>query len=146
MSSRPAPDAGFSLLEMLVVLAIVALVATSIPFISHGGGTELRGLGSEVATALRGLRETAIRSQQEAEFTLAPQSGGYRLGDRLVALPPGVTLGVSVAEPPLLGDLADHVVFYPDGSSTGGTITLSRGGVSVTITIGWMDGRIATDG
>jgi general secretion pathway protein H len=137
---------GFTLLETLVVIAILAMVATSIPFISRGGGIELRGLGRELATELRGLRETAIRNHLMTEFTLEPQTGSYQLGGEEVVLPPGVTVTYVVSEPPLIGDAPDHLAFYPDGSSTGGTITLTRGGALVTLSIGWMDGRISIDG
>jgi general secretion pathway protein H len=137
---------GFTLLEMLIVIAILAMVATSIPFMSRGSGIELRGLGHELATELRGLREAAIRNHAVTEFTLEPQTGSYQLGSEEVALPPGVTVTYVVSEPPLIGDAPEHLAFYPDGSSTGGTITLTRSGALVTLSIGWMDGRISING
>ena len=138
---------GFTLLELLVVLAILALVtATSIPFIGRGGSTQLRGFGYDLAASLRDLRESAIRDHVITEFALVPQSGSYRLGAVEVALPPAVTVTYTVSEPPLIGDSPDHLVFYPDGSSTGGTLTISRGDVVLTLEVGWMDGRISIDG
>lgn len=125
-------------------MALVA--ATSIPFIGRGGSVELRGFGYDLAAHLRDLRESAIRDHVITEFTLVPQSGSYRLGDVELALPPTVTVTYSVSEPPLIGDSPDHLVFYPDGSSTGGTLMVSRGDVVLRLDVGWMDGRISIDG
>ena len=149
--SRAAPSAsfrhqqGFTLLEMLVVLVILGLVTAAIPLIHHGGA-ELRGLGYELATELRDLRQAAIRTRMVTEFALNSQAGSYQLGDRDVVLPPGVTLSYVVSEPPLVGDALDHLAFYPDGSSPGGTLTLARDGVVIVVAVGWMDGRISIDG
>jgi general secretion pathway protein H len=144
-NSASSSPHGFTLLELLVVLAIMAIVAFSVPFIGHGG-TELRGLGHELAAELRQLRQTAVRGHAVTEFILEPQRGGYRIGEESLALPPGVSLTYTVSEPPLIGEALDHLAFYPDGSSTGGTLTVSRGDVLVTVRIGWMDGRIVIDG
>src|ERR1700735_2939271 len=85
-------QSGFTLLELLVVLAIITMVATAIPFVSTGGGTELHGLGYELAAELSDLRESAIRGHVVTEFSLEPQISGYRIGHETSALPPGVTL------------------------------------------------------
>jgi general secretion pathway protein H len=144
--SAPHRQHGFTLLEMLVVLAILAaVVATAMPAIGHGG-TELRGQAYELAAELRGLRAAATRSGAVTEFALDPGTGSYFLGDAKVALRHGVILTYRVGDPPLVGDTIDHLAFYPDGSSSGGTITLEHDGGRMTLTIAPMDGRIAIDG
>ena len=140
------PQAGFTLLELLIVLVILGLMALAVPFIGQDKSTELRGFGYALAVELRDLRETAIRRGAVTEFAPDPRSGGYEIGNEPRTLPPGVTLTYIVGEPPLVGDALDHLAFYPDGSSTGGTLRLARRGVVLTIQIGWMDGRITIDG
>jgi type II secretory pathway pseudopilin PulG len=133
------------LLEMLIVLAILAMVATAIPFIGRGGGTELRGLGHELAAELQ--RICAIPRSAAApvtEFTAAePQTGGYQLGDRGGGLPPGVTVTyIVVSEPPLVGDAPTIWPSIPMAARPAARFALIRGSVQiVTLSIaGWMAG------
>jgi general secretion pathway protein H len=113
---------GFTLLEMLVVLAIAGLV-------SGLGWTQLRGslaraeLGQATASAtaaLRGARASALLHAGPVSVAVIPARREIRADGA-----PPVSLAASVRVS------ADRLVrFYPDGSSTGGTLMLrGRDGV-----------------
>jgi prepilin-type N-terminal cleavage/methylation domain-containing protein len=72
---------GFTLLEMLVVLALLAMVYALIPpMIAVGGSTtELKAGARQVAAGLRKARSQAIVSRGEATLTLDVEARSFRL-------------------------------------------------------------------
>jgi general secretion pathway protein H len=141
-------SAGFTLLEMVVVLAIAALLlAVTPPLITAAmPGVELKASARRVAAGLRLAREEAIRSGSDIAFTLDLEErtfqvgGGYRNGK----LPEGLNLKLEAAEREMLSDRVGAVRFFPDGSSTGGRIILSRNGAGYQVGVQWLTGRIRT--
>jgi len=129
-----------------VVLAIAALLfAVSPPLITAAmPGVELKASARRVAAGLRLAREEAIRSGSDIAFTLDLKErtfrvdGGYRDGK----LPEGLKLKLEAAEREMLSDQVGAVRFFPDGSSTGGRIVLSREGVGYQVGVEWLTGRI----
>jgi prepilin-type N-terminal cleavage/methylation domain-containing protein len=70
-----AGDAGFSLLEMIVVMIIfAAIISILLPQLSAGAGrsppTGLQSMALQVAAGLRETRAEALRSNTEQTFTL----------------------------------------------------------------------------
>lgn len=146
---RPRPYAlscGFTLLELMVVLAIAALLlAITPPLVTSAiPGVELKASARRVAAGLRLAREEAIRSGRDSAFTLDLEErtfhvdGGYRNGK----LPEGLNLKLEAAEREMLSDQAGAVRFFPDGSSTGGRIILARDGAGYQVGVQWLTGRI----
>ena len=72
---------GFTLLEMLVVLALLAMVYALVPpMITIGGSTtELKAGARQVAAGLRKARSQAIVSRDEATLTLDVEARSFRL-------------------------------------------------------------------
>lgn len=133
-------QAGFTLLELLVVLAILALVyAVAIPTrpASWRGG-DVAGAGRELAQDLRTARATAIAQRREVVVALDPAALNYRIDDTAAALPARdvETLGVDLAP----GERT--LRFFPDGSANGATLTLRHGDATATVTVDWLTGRI----
>jgi general secretion pathway protein H len=138
---------GFTLLEVLVALVIgVLLVAVTPPLLSGmSGATELRGAARQLAAGLRNARNEAVTRQQEAVLLL--DLAGHRFavsGDpREVALPNSVALHLYTAQSELLDDEKGSIRFFPDGSSTGGAITVSGPKLAYRVNIDWLTGAIA---
>lgn len=138
---------GFTLLEVLVALVIgVLLVALTPPLLSGmSGATELRGAARQLAAGLRNARNEAVTRQQEAVLLL--DLAGHRFavsGDpREVALPNSVGLHLYTAQSELLDDEKGSIRFFPDGSSTGGAITVSGPKLTYRINVDWLTGAIA---
>ena len=129
---RRSGTAGFTLIEMIVVLAILALAAGLV--LTHGPmrsqRLELDSAARQVAGALRLARSRAIAQERTVAFAL--DTRGYSL-DRGTP----VTWAASVS--PAGNRL---VVFTPDGGSSGGLIQLRNGERVVSIGIDWLTGRV----
>ena len=136
---------GFTLLELIVTLAILAVVVALVTP-SIGRGTEAVRMRAEVAgfsALLRHARERAIVSQkpQAVVIDLDAQRVSIRAGgpdgevretralsDRLI---------VQATPPPAL-----TVRFDPQGGSTGGDFRLSSGAITYRVTVDALTGRV----
>jgi general secretion pathway protein H len=141
--------AGFTLLELLVVLVILSMVTAAMAISARtNGGTDMRVTAIHIAAELRTLREEAVRRQTVT--TLRPKEIAARSlsGEpaRRLRLPGDLAIGFIRGEPMLIGNVPDRLVFFPDGSSSGGTIRLIAGTSIITIRVNWIDGGVTIDG
>lgn len=138
---------GFTLLEMIVVLSIMGLLmAVAAPSFSRFGRTlDLRREVTLLENDLRAARRHAMTTMTGAGVAFDLQRREVRgPAGPAQALPPGVAVTVQTARSLLVGDHAGAVWFYPDGSSTGGRVTVSDGRRRYRIDIDWITGRVAT--
>ena len=137
---------GFSLLEVIVVITIIALAYTLLPQMVFSGvsGAELRSNARAVATGLRRARDAAINTKREAvmlinlenrEFTLPNDAKLHKLNDKL-----DVKLYTSEAD--LISDKVGTIRFFPDGSSNGGRVTVAAGERGFEIDVDWLTGHV----
>ena len=77
---RRTSESGFTLVEILVVLAIIGAVAiVTVPYILAGmPGLQLRAAADDMAATLQGLHEQAIRERVTTELTLDPETRAFR--------------------------------------------------------------------
>lgn len=138
---------GFTLLEVLVVLVIgVLLVAVTPPLLSGmNSTTELRSAARRVAAALRHTRNQAITAQQPATLTLdLPSRRCTVSGDpRIITLPSSVNLRLDTAQSEVLNSDQGQIRFFPDGSSTGGAVTLIGNKLAYQVSVDWLTGAVA---
>jgi general secretion pathway protein H len=133
------PDAGYTLIELLVVLAIMGMIAgVALPLLSAGRpGIETKALARALASDLQLARQDAI-SRNTANHVVLRRSGSrYALWPvgTWHALPQGIGLSMQGGE----------IAFYPDGSTSGGTILVEGGGVRRRVDVRWPTGRIDAD-
>ena len=137
---------GFTLVELLVVLLImsVLLVAAPIAFDRVLPGLQLRSDARNVASVLREARAQAIRANREATVTVDVAERTYYLGDDGTSqrFSEGVTVTLKTAESELLEPDVGRIRFFPDGTSTGGMVSLDRGGRTYNIAVDWLYGRV----
>ncbi len=142
--SRPK---GFTLIELLVVMALGALLIGLVPPMISAAfpGVQLKAAARSTAAGLRLAREEAIRGGHDVAFLLDVEGRSFQVeGDaRTVTLPSGFDLKIEGARSEMRDDQVGGVRFYPDGSSTGGRVLLSREGRGYQVGVAWLTGRIA---
>ncbi|HEU5445352.1 MAG TPA: GspH/FimT family pseudopilin [Pseudolabrys sp.] len=145
-TGETAAGQGFTILELLVVLAILGIVvALGAPALHRMvPGVELNTSAQTVATALREARGLAIASNAEVTLVVELGDRALRVGDGppvRLASSFGITLLTATRE--LIDAGTGQIRFYPDGTSTGGRITLTHGNRRYHVVVDWLTGRVA---
>lgn len=132
---------GFTLLELLVVLAVMSLMVAAVPVVLSGGltGLSLKADARAVADALRFARGRAIAANDEVEFSIDDRSGRYAVspGGRAGTLAEGTEVRF---RPESAGGA---IRFFPDGGSTGGRVTISKDRQRYEVRIDWLTGQVS---
>jgi general secretion pathway protein H len=139
-------DSGFTLFELLVVLLIIGGILTLAPAAFHRvmPGLELKSSVRGIATAMRDARSLAIRDNRETTVIVDTEAVAYRLGagGRVQALDEDLQLSLVTAASERIDETAGRVRFFPDGTSTGGRVTLARGETEYYVLVDWLTGRV----
>jgi general secretion pathway protein H len=140
-------EKGFTLIELVVVLAIAALLlAIVLPFtFNRRGRDELSGGAREIAGALRLARSQAIIENRPVRFVVDIENGFYRApgASAAHAVPAGSHISLYTAQEEQLNGTTGAIRFFPDGSSTGGGIGLSLGAERYDILVDWLTGGVS---
>lgn len=137
---------GFSLLELLVALVLLALLfRITAPRLD--GVLERQRLGAsarDIVSTLRLARTRALTTQQAAAVHFDLARHAYQLEGRpeRYPLPPGATVTMTTARSEADGD-EGAFRFYPDGSTTGGRLSMQAAGLTMAINLHWLTGHIA---
>ena len=141
-SREPELSAGYTLIELMVVLLILgAATSLALPHLeSFLPQIRFKQTAREVVLALREAQRQAIRSglQTSVELDL-----GHRLlrgpGNGALTLDPRFSLQLTSASPDEGG--VRRIDFFPDGTSTGGRLSLAYGARHYRVTVDWALGR-----
>lgn len=140
---------GFTLIELLVVLALAAaIMAITPPLISAAlPGVELKAAARRTAAGLRLARVEAIRSGADAALRFHVSERRFEIDGqyRRAQLSERIEVRLEVAAAERQGDDVGGIRFFPDGSSTGGVIVLSRGERGYQVGVDWLTGRIRVE-
>ncbi len=143
---RLTPNNGFTLLELLVVLFIMILgfSVVGINLSSGNSTTAIRVTSRDMVSALRYTRGQALILHQETTMTIDLAENTYTVSDRpkSYVIPKNISLTVVTAQSELSGNGIGNIRFFPDGSSTGGRITLEQDKLAAEININWLTGQI----
>jgi general secretion pathway protein H len=137
--------AGFTLIEMMVCLVILALVIGLLPPLLGRArdSAALAEAAQSVVTALRETRNEAITTGRAERFAIDLATGTFRAGrGKTQSLPSGIRLSLVTTADEQLNDRSGAILFFPDGSSTGGRLSLLRDARRHDIRVDWLTGRI----
>jgi general secretion pathway protein H len=148
MTSRfdSRPSLGFTLLELLVVLAIMGLIAALIV----GGrspasdSVTARATAATLAAALRETRARAIGEGRPISFLLDVAGRRFAIDkppDQ--ALSPTLGFALLTGRGDVVRQGLGRVRFFPDGSSTGGRIDIDASTRKMSVGIDWISGRVS---
>lgn len=137
--------AGFTLIELLVVLVVMGLLVSlgPIAFQKVVPGMVLKSSAREVMAAFHEARGRAIRDNRQAVVIIDVDARTYRLGAKAPAreLAAGVGLQLVTAESERIDESQGRIRFFPDGTSTGGRLTLTRNERNYHVVVDWITGR-----
>lgn len=137
---------GFTLIELLVVLGILTLILAIIPPLLPNiiTSTKVKTATRDIAASLKTARSQAINQQREARFTLNVKEKLIHLGkqQKRLELPEGTELLLVTASAEQQSEDEGSILFFPDGSSTGGRIEVAYDQDRFVIDVNWLTGKI----
>ena len=137
--------AGFSLLEMILVVALIAIASLLAAAVLTGGldGMRLRSDSKEIAAQLRYTRAQAIATGQPQRFVIDPRGRRWQAPNgKHGEISPSLSVGFTGAREaqPRTGD--GGILFFADGASTGGRVQLRTRQAVSRIDVAWLTGEV----
>jgi general secretion pathway protein H len=136
---------GFSLVELLAVLAVVGfIVAVAAPAsVGFYRNMQERQAVRETMQVFAAARERAMTSASVVDVRVYPQAKRIETDRGAYRFPDSVSL-VGRGSRELNDREAAVIRFYPDGSSSGGGVDIQRSAGAVThVDVDWLLGRIS---
>jgi general secretion pathway protein H len=135
--------AGFTLLELLLVVSILALVAAvAAPLLTApSDSVRLRSTAQQIVAALGLARAGAIARNGEVGIVIDAKNRTIHRGGRDEPFPPDILVRLTIAESQRESPTRGGFRFFPDGSSTGGSILLSLRGRELSLCVDWLTGK-----
>jgi general secretion pathway protein H len=142
--SEPFSASGFTLLEMLVVIVILALAtAVAMPiFTRPSNGVRVQATARDLINALRLTRAMAIARNAEIALTIDVDKRTFTSAAvRPQSFGPDIAAELTFAESERTARSTGGFRFFPDGSSSGGDIRLHLRGSEAKICVNWLTGE-----
>ena len=140
---------GFTLLELLVVLAIVGLIAAiALPNLRLPGfASDAAVAARQIASGLAEARQAAIFENRESRLVLDMENKTFAVGSKpAVQLAEIQKLTLLTTERDIVDESRGAIRFFPDGSTGGGEISIrDSSGATAAIKVNWLTGRISLD-
>lgn len=136
---------GFSLLELMAVLILIAIAVTiaSVSFANSLSSARVQAVSRDLVAALRYTRGQAIVKGQQKTLDVDLEDMSYTApGKSAVKFPDKVEIKLLTAQNELIHDRAGRIRFYPDGSSTGGHVSVIAGTREWRVNVGWLTGEV----
>jgi general secretion pathway protein H len=138
---------GFTLLEIVIVLVIAAMAMGLVLSFSGKGASaaDLKASARALAAGLRTAQSTAMTTRRDSLLTVDVDSRLFSFSgeDKPHKLPDGIDLKLYTAQAEVETERKGSIRFYPDGSSTGGRITVSSGERKYLVDVDWLTGRVS---
>ena len=141
---------GFTLIELMVVLAIGAMLVGLVPFAfgKLNEGSQYRDTVRSMVTDLRQARQKAVALGQTVVYQVDLNQRQFGIEGRpQKSLPKSLEIKTIVGQLDVAPDQGlARIAFLPEGGSTGGTIELVRSsGAGVRIRVDWLLGQVTQE-
>jgi general secretion pathway protein H len=140
---------GFTLVELLVVFAILGLIMALAPvaFDRLRDAAQYRDTVRTMLTQMRAARNRAVLEGREMRFTVDLDRRVFGLdGGEQRAFPEALNVRATVASTELVRNTKAAIRFLPDGGATGGSIEILRApGVGTRLRVDWLSGRVTQE-
>jgi general secretion pathway protein H len=135
---------GFTLLETVCVMAIIAMLAAVLmPLLPRATSRpRLEAYAMETAALLNRDRTAAIRSRLQVSAKVDGRSIRSGSSPRVVRIPDDVSIDAVLPQRCNEAPARQTISFFATGMSCGGTITLSRLGTGFEVRVNWVTGGV----
>lgn len=137
---------GFTIIEILAVVALIALAVTVVSVSVGGGlkGAKVKAASRDLVAALRYTRGQAIVKRETKTVSVDVDKRRYKAtGKKWVELPQDMSMKLFTARSELEEEGVGRIRFFPDGSSTGGHIDLLRDDATWRVEVLWLTGEVS---
>jgi general secretion pathway protein H len=136
---------GFSLIEMLLVLVILALVSSLfVPTLRHGGRDKTpAAMAYELQAVFLKARANAISRgvTESIQLDLTEKEVTYSGAEQAIRIPESLQANLLVGRQLLVTDGAATLLFFPDGGSSGVKVTFTDQKRNVAgVVVSWLTG------
>ncbi len=139
-------EGGFTLIEVVCVVALIALLAAIVvPSLPRGTSrARLESYAVETAALLKADRNAAIRRRARVVAEIDAPSRVIRSGSsgRVVRVPADVAFDAVLAARCNQRAAGSTIQFFASGMSCGGVIALTRLGVGYEVRVNWLTGGV----
>ncbi|MEW8211674.1 MAG: prepilin-type N-terminal cleavage/methylation domain-containing protein [Candidatus Thiodiazotropha taylori] len=145
MSRLHFQSRGFTLIELMLVLVLMAMMFTLTPPLMHKAfpALKLKAAARDLVQEIRFVQQSAIISGSESKISFQLQTDQYQSDlvnqGEVRQLPDGISF---IAETSANRQQILVLHFYPDGSSSGGLIQLGNKSRGFVITVDWLTSRV----
>ena len=137
---------GFTLIEIVIVILLLSLILglVSPTIINSIQRSKLNKVGSDLVAAIRYTRAQALikNEEQGITFDLAESTYQIPVKNKVVNVPKLFDMKLITAATESDSDTTGTIRFFPDGSSTGGRITLKGENKTWVVNIAWLTGNV----
>ena len=148
MMRRYRPCHGFTLFELLVVMVIMSLaLAVAVPRIGKSlSRDDVQSASAQLASSMRLARNTAITRGRPVNFHVDVENRLYKSGSqgKKHRLPEHTRITLYTASSQLHDNGSGYIRFFPDGSASGGRVTLATTNATYLVDIDWLTGGITS--
>jgi len=143
--SRADAEAGFTLVELLAVLAILVIAAAAVLQLGQGSSetAKVRAFLIHAEAMMRNARTAAIASVTPQDVVIDTQARQLVAAGRGAPLdvPAGVSLDGKLARVPEAGKGRYVIRFFPHGGSTGASLPFRYRGTVYELRVNWLTGH-----
>lgn len=134
---------GFSLLELIMVMAVLALaVALLMPRWQRAGEHGLRAQAQILREAMDKAKLEAMASGESQHFRWNPGTREWQTAQTSGKIPDDIEVSLTFGQERRAATLDPKIDFSPDGLSTGGRLILQRDGQTQQLDIDWLSGQV----